>query len=90
MATMQMPPQPVTTNMVEAIWALVQCQSKSVQRALAKRFAALGTKQPVQSKADTINPELQARLDASRKDIEEGRGVVCRSKNELQSFLAAL
>lgn len=90
MITMQMPPQPVATNMVDAIWTLIQCQSKSVQRALTKRFVALEAEQQAQRKVDTISLELQTRLDASRKDIKEGRGVVCRSKNELQSFLAAL
>lgn len=90
MLAVQVPPQQPTVNAVDAIWSLVQCQTKSVQRALAKRFIALEAERKEFRKANTISPDLQSRLDASRKDIQEGKGTICRNKAELQSFLAAL
>lgn len=86
---MQMPPQSATVNAVDAIWALVQCQTKSVQRALTKRFVALDSELRAQ-KANAISSELQVRLDASREDIKAGRGTRCNTKEELHSFLASL
>ncbi|MGM9831695.1 MAG: hypothetical protein ACI3Z5_06730 [Paludibacteraceae bacterium] len=43
-----------------------------------------------QHATNSITPELQARLDAARKDIKEGRGTVCRTQEELHAFLSAL
>jgi len=85
-----MPAKQATINTIDAIWALVQCQPKTVQRALIKRFVILDAEQRAMRRANIITPEMQTRLEASRKDINEGRGKECRTKAELISFLAAL
>lgn len=91
MPTQEIPMQSSTANTVDAIWTLIQCQTKSVQRALTKRFVALDAEQRAQrSKANTITPELQTRLDAARKDIQEGHGTVCKTQEELHAFLSSL
>lgn len=78
-----------SVNMVDAIWTLVQCQTKSVQRALTRRFVVLDAKQRA-DKNNVISPKMQVLLDASRKDIREGKGTTCHSKTELFSFLDTL
>lgn len=75
--SMQIPVSQVNT--VDAIWALIQCQTKSVQKALTKRFVALDREQL-----------LQARLDSAREEIEKGNCVTCNTQDELDSFLASL
>lgn len=80
-----------TAGTVDAIWTLIQCQTKSVQRALMRRFVALDAEQRAQHvAARSITPELQARLDAARKDIKEGRGTECKTQEELHAFFSAL
>ena len=91
MITREVSVQPSTANTVDAIWTLIQCQTKSVQRALTKRFVALDAAQRAQrSTVNTITPELQTRLDAARKDIQEGHGTVCKTQEELHAFLSSL
>lgn len=75
--TLQMPIQQVNT--VDAIWTLIQCQTKSVQKALTKRFVALDKEQTV-----------QARLDSAREEIAKGNCVTCNTREELDNYLASL
>ena len=77
MTTVQMPTQQVSA--VDAIWSLVQCQTKSVQKALIKRFVALDKEQA-----------LQARLDAARQEIANGNCTTCNTQDELDNFLKSL
>lgn len=77
MTTMQMPAQQMNT--VEAIWSLIQCQTKSVQKALTKRFVALDKEQA-----------LQAKLNATRQEIAAGNCITCKTQEELDNFLASL
>lgn len=77
MNTMQIPASQV--NMVDAIWSLVQCQTKSVQKALTKRFVALDREQ-----------QLQVKLDNARQEIAAGNCTTCNTQDELNQFLAAL
>lgn len=77
MITMQVNASQV--NKVDAIWALIQCQTKSVQNALIKRFVALDREQ-----------NLRAKLDSARQEIAKGNCTTCNTQEELNQFLATL
>lgn len=75
--------QPHTENIsaADAIWALIQTQAKSVQKDLAKRFAALDKKERERRKLKayeaTLTPEQKAwardvagSINCALKDVE--------------------
>jgi len=74
-STIQMPPQTAQMDPTEALWTLIQSQSKSVRKTLTKRL---------------VEWDLQTRLDAARKDIREGKGITVNSKEELKTYLDSL
>lgn len=45
---------------------------------------------PVTEGMESVTPELQAKIDAARKEYAEGKSVRVRSHEELDSYLASL
>ena len=91
MATaIQSPTMPL--NAADAIWALIQTQTKSVQKNLANRFAALKEEEHRRKKnaEHKATPKLLAEIEQARQEIREGKCTVCRTQEELDAFFDSL
>lgn len=67
-----------STNMVDAIWNLIQCQSASVRKALAKRIVEADEKRKTQRQQNMVKKTLGRALDEVREAKLSGK--------ELMSF----
>ena len=80
-----------TVAPVDALWTLIQGQSKSVQKALKERLEALF---PAKTKRKTfsneLTPELLARIEKAREEIRRGECVTVHSVEENRRFLETL
>ena len=63
--------QTTPMNATDAIWALIQTQAKSVQRDLAKRFAALDRAERKQKEINAYETTLSDEQKAWAHDIAE-------------------
>ena len=78
---------------VDALWTLIQGQSKAVQKALMHRLEALYPSKSAKSKiikTDEISPQQLESLEKAREEIRRGECITVHSKEELDNFLAAL
>lgn len=81
MATSLTYPQTENINTADALWALIQTQTKSVQRTLAKRFAALDKAERERRKMKAYEATLTPEQKAWATNIVES---VKRAKKEVQ------
>ena len=76
---------------VDALWALIQGQSKSVQKTIKHRLDVLyPAESPESAFAKTTSPDLKVRIEKGREEIRRNECVTVRSKEELDDFLSAL
>lgn len=64
-------PQTENISAADAIWALIQTQTKSVQKNLAKRFAALDKAERERKKMEAYEATLTPEQKAWAKDIAD-------------------
>ena len=60
------------------------------ERILVRRNSRMYTVIPVQYDDLTVSEELMERIECARKEIREGKSVVCKTENDLKDFLEAL
>lgn len=81
----------VQTNIspVDALWTLIQCQSKTVRRALAKRLNASieAEKEP---KVKMTEAEFYAKLDRSIESAKNGNTIAMEEGETTDQFIDRL
>lgn len=60
------------------------------ERVLVLRNSKMYTLVPVENDDLLASPELLAKIEQARKEIREGNGVTCKTKEELEAFLKSL
>lgn len=73
-------------GVIDALWALIQCQSKSVQRTLAKRLNAQ-IEEEKQAKARMTEEEFYAKIDSSLESAKAGKILKMNEGETTDEFL---
>lgn len=60
------------------------------ERILVRRNSRMYTVIPVHYDDLTVSEELMERIESARKEIREGKSVVCKTEKELNDFLESL
>lgn len=74
-----------STNMVDAIWALIQAQPKKVRQALSVRMA-----QDNASAKNIITPALAMQIRKAREEYSKAETVRCETPEQMQEFFDSL
>lgn len=67
---------PTSVNTVDAIWNLIQCQSVSVRKALAKRIIEAEEKRKTLRQQEMVEETLGRALDEVRESERTGKALM--------------
>lgn len=77
--------KPNTSNIIDALWAVIQAQPKKVREALSIRLAEDNA-----SAKNMITPAMAKQIRKARQEYSKGETVSCQTPEEMQQYFDSL